>query len=664
MSLYPQSQAYGQMQNPPMGYPQPVAPPGNYHYPPPPPAQPYHVDPHTFRRDYTAQLAELTVNSRPIIQNLSMIAQDHTHYADVVTQCIEAHIRRVPPWMKLPAFYLLDAISKNVYDPYARHFSTVVVRLFIDTYEQVDPSTRSKMIEMLTTWRNGAPSGKELFGVITQLAIERHIWPDDASRNVAVSSSPKGPRRRINRRQRRRQSSSRSPPGSSGISAPQVLSELEIVLNQKERAFQLNPYDKVAQNQIAILHQLRKLVVQGVSQEELGQILHQMRTTLSQPQSVPPPAAIPPPSAPMPPPHYGRPPFPPGSSNHLSAAAPQVSYPPAFSQQVYQQPKPEQVAVPDVANVSTVPPPPPVENIASIFSALVKAGLVTGSSSSTPTGAGATAREPANRPVNSAETATETDKQYRKAILSAQVKLNSADIIRQRTVLPQFLYDQLPGQCKHCGIRFSDSSIGKQKMQDHMDMHFRQNRKAGQATGRGHSRGWFISVEDWTNDSEVDIKGKGRAGAPRSMKAAAAADAAKVDAELRALYVVVPPGDEAKRLSCPICNERLEPEFMEDDEEWVWKNAVNKDDKIFHATCHAEAALSKTALAVRLRSEVSSRSRSRTPEARRTPPKYDSPSPSRGVKRKAEDDESKTSQPSEQSERTPPMKKVAISPTE
>ena len=89
--------------------------------------------------------------------------------------------------MKLPAFYLLDAISKNVYDPYARRFGAIVVRLFIDTYEQVDPNTRNKMIEMLTTWRNGAPSGKELFGVVHQLAINRHAtWRQDLTRTLSV----------------------------------------------------------------------------------------------------------------------------------------------------------------------------------------------------------------------------------------------------------------------------------------------------------------------------------------------------------------------------------------------------------------------------------------------------------------------------------------------
>lgn len=46
------------------------------------------------------------------------------------------------------------------------------------------------------------------------------------------------------------------------------------------------------------------------------------------------------------------------------------------------------------------------------------------------------------------------------------------------------------------------------------------------------------------------------------------------------MYVVVPPGDEAQSVSCPICKESLKAEFLEDDEDWVWRNAVRKDDKV------------------------------------------------------------------------------------
>jgi len=39
-------------------------------------------------------------------------------------------------------------------------------------------------------------------------------------------------------------------------------------------------------------------------------------------------------------------------------------------------------------------------------------------------------------------------------------------------------------------------------MQEHLDMHFRQNRKASQNVGRGHSRSWFLGAEV-SNDNSV-----------------------------------------------------------------------------------------------------------------------------------------------------------------
>lgn len=130
-------------------------------------------------------------------------------------------------------------------------------------------------------------------------------------------------------------------------------------------------------------------------------------------------------------------------------------------------------------------------------------------------------------------------------------------------------------------------------------------------------------------------------------------------------------------------------EFLEDEEEWVWKNAMKRDDKvrlrpissqkldadpsvqIYHATCHAEAVTSTNTLAARLKiEERESRSRSGTPEVtvstptptRSTPPRTLqpraslSPSPARtsGVKRKAQGDEPSLGD-------TPPTKKFEVS---
>lgn len=51
---------------------------------------------------------------------------------------------------------------------------------------------------------------------------------------------------------------------------------------------------------------------------------------------------------------------------------------------------------------------------------------------------------------------------------------------------------------------------------------------------------------------------------------------------LRESFVVVPPGDEVKSISCPVCKETLKSEFRDEDEEWVWTNAVRVKDKVCH----------------------------------------------------------------------------------
>ncbi|KAJ7047260.1 hypothetical protein C8F04DRAFT_1058254 [Mycena alexandri] len=652
---------YSQQQyGPPPSFQQPSygSYPSYYQPPPPPPVPVYQPDPVTFRRDYSNQLAELKVNSRPIIQNLSMIAQEFARFSEIVAQCLESHIRRVPQWMKLPAFYLLDAISKNVYEPYARNFAAFVVPLFLETYSQVDESTRSKMEEMLITWRTGSPAGKELFGVPAQMAIERGVWGDGASSSPANSFYS----------------------GSGQITKTQVLTELEFTLNQKERALQGNLYDTTLQTHISVLHQLRKLVEAGVSQEELQQILTQLRSLVRSVASTPTPAPPPPPpvapSVSWPPPQQS------------SYPVQQPAFPPA--------PAPTYPSFPTYDNVKTETPPSVLPSASaaasgssaaqnSILSLLSTIKKVVGENG-TPLGAGASSREDVKLEPPPPDLERESSRSYRDAILMHDVKLSSTDIIRKRPDVVEFLYDRLAAQCKQCGIRFPDTVFGKKRMEDHLDMHFKQNRKANQNIGRGHSRSWFVGVEDWVHDVSVDVKGKGREAGVRPMnaKAAAAAEVAKRDADLRAQYVVVPRGEEANPVACPICKEQFKSEFLDDEEEWVWRNAVLKDERVYHATCHAEAA---NGLALRLRSELAAnlRSHSNTPEAASmgsvvaaraggvsTPPPSGlkisdtlrsvslSPSPESklvGTKRKVDDTDHSVS---DEAEGTPRLKKMAL----
>lgn len=167
---------------------------------------------------------------------------------------------QIPPPFKLTAFYLLDAIAKNLYEPYARHFGPIVVPLFLDTYSQVDESTKAKMIEMLATWRAGAPSGRELFGAVPQLAIEQEVFGTGASSVRSFSD---------------RLAALLMAPGvqdTTRISPAQVLGELQFAIGQAEREIQSNPYNKTVSNQLPVLHQVNFIFLQ-LSHEQTTDVI-------------------------------------------------------------------------------------------------------------------------------------------------------------------------------------------------------------------------------------------------------------------------------------------------------------------------------------------------------------------------------------------------------
>lgn len=141
----------------------------------------------------------------------------------------------------LPAFYLIDAISKNVFEPYAKRFASIVTPLFLQTYNQSDDQTRNKMEEMLLTWRDGSPHRREVFGPVTQLAIERGVWGDGKVASVSVPGTRLVPPVKRGRKK---------------ITRGQVLSELQYAIGRRERELQTNPYDQEARTKLEVMQQV------------------------------------------------------------------------------------------------------------------------------------------------------------------------------------------------------------------------------------------------------------------------------------------------------------------------------------------------------------------------------------------------------------------------
>ena len=107
--------------------------------------------------DYADALKDLTINSKPMITSLTMLAQELGAH-DVTIACrigelIERHIRTSSPKAKLCGFYLMDSIAKNVKGHYVGHFAKGLADLYISVYQIADSTTHKSMSHLFDTWR-------------------------------------------------------------------------------------------------------------------------------------------------------------------------------------------------------------------------------------------------------------------------------------------------------------------------------------------------------------------------------------------------------------------------------------------------------------------------------------------------------------------------------
>ncbi|KAJ3175769.1 hypothetical protein HDU87_005762 [Geranomyces variabilis] len=116
------------------------------------------ADLEAIRLEYRSSLSDLTFNSKPIITNLTIIAQENLPAAPAIVRAIEDQLRNAQPKQKLPVFYLLDSILKNVGNAYIALFEHNIVRVFTTAYEAVENDDRQRFVKVLATWKNN-PSG-------------------------------------------------------------------------------------------------------------------------------------------------------------------------------------------------------------------------------------------------------------------------------------------------------------------------------------------------------------------------------------------------------------------------------------------------------------------------------------------------------------------------
>jgi pre-mRNA cleavage complex 2 protein Pcf11 len=112
--------------------------------------------------EYASALSELVVNSKPIINALTILAGEiagkDEKRAEAVAELIRAHIKKSPAKSKLCGFYLLDSVVKNLREPFVRCFSRGLSDLFLPAYAKVDAAQKKSMQRLFGTWKPVFPS--------------------------------------------------------------------------------------------------------------------------------------------------------------------------------------------------------------------------------------------------------------------------------------------------------------------------------------------------------------------------------------------------------------------------------------------------------------------------------------------------------------------------
>ncbi|XP_014243508.1 uncharacterized protein LOC106663303 isoform X2 [Cimex lectularius] len=141
--------------------------------------------------EYTSSLNDLTVNSKPLINMLTMLAEDYIEHAPIIVKAVEVHLQKVQGDVKLPVLYLIDSIVKNVKRDYIPLFTQNIVSTFCSVFAKVDEKVKLQMFKLRQTWNDIFPK-KKLYALDARVNAMDPEWPITISpQAVRIHVNPK-----------------------------------------------------------------------------------------------------------------------------------------------------------------------------------------------------------------------------------------------------------------------------------------------------------------------------------------------------------------------------------------------------------------------------------------------------------------------------------------
>ncbi|KAI9021227.1 hypothetical protein DFJ74DRAFT_672325 [Hyaloraphidium curvatum] len=211
--------------------------------------------------EYMNGLLELTFNSKPLIDSLTVVAQETVAAAQVIVATIEERIKTAPSDEKLPALYLMDSICKfarpdNVRQAYVASFTRNIVKVFGNAFQMVDDEVKQRLERLMETWRVQSVFPNHILVALESIVRQwKASWappvaavspfaPSYASPMVAGPALPL------------------AAPGSASLLA-QLAHQIDALLVAKLQTQAIFPADAVNNQQLSGLQQLKQMVESG-----------------------------------------------------------------------------------------------------------------------------------------------------------------------------------------------------------------------------------------------------------------------------------------------------------------------------------------------------------------------------------------------------------------
>ncbi|CAF0780693.1 unnamed protein product [Didymodactylos carnosus] len=128
-------------------------------------------------QDYKSALNDLKINSKPMINMLTILAEEKLSSASDIVRAIEERVFEAVADQTLPALYVLDSIVKNLRtSAYVQLFETRLPQVFANAFNKVDERTRSAMYKLRQTWTPFF-SNLALYNLDTKIHQIDPAWP-------------------------------------------------------------------------------------------------------------------------------------------------------------------------------------------------------------------------------------------------------------------------------------------------------------------------------------------------------------------------------------------------------------------------------------------------------------------------------------------------------